>query len=62
MTFLDRETNTTREGADIDSENLRRVLSKLHFEVRLHQDKTRNEMRVKSWRAKFIRMQTVSCA
>ena len=43
--FTDRERFKTRVGAEFDSESLRRVLGKLHFEVRLHQDKTQCEMR-----------------
>ena len=43
--FTDREKLKTREGAEFDSESLKRVLRKLHFEVRLYQDKTQCEMR-----------------
>ena len=35
---------TKREGAEIDSENLKRVLSKLHFDVRLHHNQTKDDM------------------
>ena len=33
-----------RHGAEIDSENLQRVLSKLHFDVRLHHNQTKDEI------------------
>ena len=36
--------NEKREGAEFDSKNLERVLSKLHFDVRLHQNQTKDEI------------------
>ena len=37
--------HTKREGAEFDSENLERVLRKLHFKILLHHNKTQCEMR-----------------
>ena len=42
--FKDKDKHSKREGAQHDSENLKRVLSDLHFEVRLLTNQTRGEI------------------